>query len=274
MKYMIMMGQAVDQVADERAESGQPLSAPTDPDVADRLPKVLHALYRMFSDGHAESGGANVARQDLSDEAIRLARLLHSQAPDQPEVSGLLALMLLTEARRAARSGPNGELIPLSEQDRNLWDHALIAEGQKLLTEALPQHVIGYYQVHAAIAALHDEAATAEQTDWPQILALHQVLERITHDPMVTLNLAIPTAMIHGPSAGLAIVDNIGSALGGNHWLDAVKAHLLEMAGDHAAAIEHYQTAASRTASIAERDHLISQAARIRAGNNMSSRPV
>jgi predicted RNA polymerase sigma factor len=185
--------------------------------------------------------------------------------PDDGEVAGLLALMLLTDARRAARTGPDGELIPLTKQDRTLWDQQEISEGLALITATLSKGSIGAYQLQAAIAAVHDEAARAEDTDWPQILALYDLLKRMSDNPMVMLNHAIATAMVHGPSAGLELLQALDGdgRLAGHHRLDAVRAHLLELAGDHEAAIAHYRTAAGRTTNIPERNYLITQAARL-----------
>ena len=172
--------------------------------------------------------------------------------------------MLLTDARRAARTGPDGELIPLTQQDRSLWDAAQIAEGVALLTEDLPKGAVGPYQLQAAIAAVHDEAPTAEETDWPQILALYDLLLRISDNPMVRLNRAVAVAMVRGPQAGLELVDGLARELAGHHRLDAVRAHLLELAGERDQAIEHYGLAAGRTASLPERNYLLTQAARLR----------
>ncbi|HCT79133.1 MAG TPA: RNA polymerase subunit sigma-24 [Micromonosporaceae bacterium] len=241
--------------------SSVPVREPAPDDLIERLPSVLHVLYLIFNEGYAASTGREVARAELSREAIRLTRMLHASLPGHPEVMGLLALMLLTDARRPARTGTTGELIPLSEQDRGLWDQKLIVEGQTLLYEALPQRAVGYYQVQAAIAAVHDEAATDAQTDWPQILALYGLLERMTSNPMVTLNRAIAAAMVHGPAAGLSLLSGLDTALAGHHRLDAVRAHLLEMAGDNEPAIENYRLAASRTTSLAERQYLTAKAA-------------
>lgn len=243
--------------------SGLPLRVPGAAGLTERLPSVLHVLYLIFNEGYAASTGREVARAELSLEAIRLTRMLHASLPGHPEVAGLLALMLLTDARRPARTGTAGELIPLSEQDREQWDQKLIVEGQTLLYAALPQRAVGYYQVQAAIAAVHDEADAAEQTDWPQILALYGLLERMTANPMVTLNRAIAAAMVHGPTAGLALLDGLDTALAGHHRLDAVRAHLLEMAGDNEPAIENYRLAASRTTSLAERQYLTTKARRL-----------
>jgi RNA polymerase sigma factor (sigma-70 family) len=241
-----------------------PFRMPTPDEWTPRRRTVLHVLYLIFNEGYAASTGAQVARTDLSSEAIRLVRALHAALPDEPEVAGLLALMLLTDARRPARTGPRGELVPLAEQDRTRWNQALIAEGTALLSAVLPRRAIGEYQMQAAIAAIHDEAATAEHTDWPQILALYGLLERMTGNPMVTLNRAIALAMVDGPAAGLAALSDLDSRLPGHHRLDAVRAHLLEMAGDPDAAITHYQRAAGRTTSLAERDYLTAKAVRLR----------
>jgi predicted RNA polymerase sigma factor len=241
-----------------------PFRLPTVDDWAGRLRSVLHVLYLLFSEGYTASGGPMLARTDLSNEAIRLVRALQQARPDEPEVSGLLALMLLTDARRPARTGPHGELVPLAEQDRTRWDQALIAEGVALLTSVLPRRAVGEYQLQAAIAAIHDEAATAEQTDWPQILALYGLLERMTGNPMVTLNRTIALAMVEGPAAGLAALAGLDSRLPDHYRLDAVRAHLLEMAGDPSSATTLYLRAAGRTTSLAERDYLTAKAARAR----------
>jgi predicted RNA polymerase sigma factor len=174
--------------------------------------------------------------------------------------------MLLNEARRPARTGPDGELVPLAEQDRSRWDPALIAEGVALVSEALPKGAVGEYQLLAAVAAVHDEAETADETDWPQILALYGLLERMTGNPMVTLNRAVAAAMVDGPAAGLALLEGLDERLTGHHRLDAVRAHLLEMDGDQDAAIAHYRTAAARTTSVAERNYLLMRAARLTGG--------
>jgi predicted RNA polymerase sigma factor len=206
-------------------------------------------------------------RTDLSNEAIRLARVVHKFLPDDGEVAGLLALMLLTDARRAARTGPDGELIPLDKQDRTLWDRNAISEGVALVTDTLSRGSIGAYQLQAAIAAVHNEATRPQDTDWPQILALYGLLKRMTDNPMVTLNHAIAAAMVHGPSTGLTLLEALDAdeRLAGHYRLHAVRAHLLEMTGDHEAAITHYWAAANRTTSIPERDYLTTQAARLSA---------
>jgi len=200
---------------------------------------------------------------------IRLTRSAKALLPDDAEVAGLLSLMLLTDARRAARTGPDEELIPLDKQDRTLWDRAEIEEGIELMTDALSKGSVGMYQLQAAIAAVHDEAARAEDTDWPQILALYELLKRVSPSPMVTLNHAIATAMVDGPSKGLELLKtlDIDGRLAEHHRLDAVRAHLLEMLGDRASAIKHYRVAAGRTTSIPERNYLTAQAARLEEGS-------
>jgi RNA polymerase sigma factor (sigma-70 family) len=248
--------------------SGVPFELPTREAQAQRLRAVLHVLYLIFNEGYTSSMGPELQRVELAQEAIRLSRAVHSLLPDDAEVAGLLALMLLTDARRAARTGPEGELIPLTKQDRALWDRAKISEGVALLTAALSRGSIGNYQLQAAIAAVHDEAARAGDTDWQQILALYDLLKRMSDNPMVTLNHAIAIAMVHGPSKGLELLKVLDSdpRIVGHYRLDAVRAHLLEMAGDTQAAITHYQLAANRTTSTPERNYLITQTARLSEG--------
>jgi len=225
----------------------------------------LNLLYQVSNVIHSTLDPQE-ALQLILNEAIRLTRAVHNGLRDDGEVAGLLALMLLTDARRAARTGPDGELIPLTKQDRTLWDQKAISEGIALLTATLSKGSIGAYQLQAAIAAVHDEAARAEDTDWPQILALYELLKRMSDNPMVMLNHAVAAAMVHGPSAGLELLNVLDAdgRLSGHHRLDAVRAHLLEMAGDHQAAIEHYGSAARRTTSLPERNYLMTQAARLR----------
>jgi RNA polymerase sigma factor (sigma-70 family) len=232
---------------------------------AARLSAVLHVLYLIFNEGYASSAGPTLHRTDLSNEAIRLARLVHAMLPHDSEVTGLLALMLLTDARRSARTGPSGELIPLDEQDRTLWDRKLIDEGIALISSALPKGDVGAYQLQAAIAAVHDEAPSAEETDWPQILALYGVLRTLSNNPMVELSYAIASAMVHGPNAGLDQLAEIekDERIAGSHRLDAVRGHLLERAGDVHQAVLHYRRAAERTASTPERSYLLMRAARL-----------
>ena len=259
------MAQRISRAKQSIKASGVPFQMPTPEERAQRLGAVLHVLYLIFNEGYTTSSGPELSRSDLSSEAIRLTRAVHTLLPDDGEVAGLLALMLLTDARRAARTGPAGELIPLNEQDRRLWDQGAISEGVALVTATLSRGSIGAYQLQAAIAAVHDEAARVEDTDWPQILALYGLLERMSDNPMVTLNHAIATAMVHGPAAGLELLRPLDAdaRLAGHHRLDAVRAHLLERAGDREAAIAHYRKAAGHTTSIPERNYLIAQAARL-----------
>ena len=240
----------------------------TSADRADRLPAVLKVIYLIFNEGYSTSTGDTLYRVDLSAEAIRVGRLLSQLMPDDPEVNGLLALMLLTDARSAARTGPNGELIPLDEQDRSQWDHARISEGQRILQRALRHGATGPYQIQAAIAALHDEAVSSDQTDWAQIRELYELLLRLQDSPMARLSHAVAHAMVEGPVAGLAAIDRLASdpQFAANHRLDAVRAHLLERAGDHGAAIQCYRRAAQRTTSTPERNYLLLHAARLSEG--------
>ncbi|HET9004602.1 MAG TPA: sigma-70 family RNA polymerase sigma factor [Gemmatimonadaceae bacterium] len=259
------MAQRISRAKQSIRASKIPFTMPDDADRAMRLGAVLHVLYLIFSEGYTSSSGGVLQRVDLSAEGIRLARALHAMLPDDAEVAGLLALMLLTDARRAARTGPAGELIPLDEQDRTQWDQRLISEGVALVSSALSRGSIGPYQLQAAVAALHDEAARAEDTDWPQILALYRLLERMSDNPMVSLSRAIAAAMVHGPSAGLEQVDAVARdpRIAGHYRLDAVRAHLYELSGERDRAIEHYRAAAERTASVPERNYLLEKAARL-----------
>ena len=245
---------------------------PAGPEWTPRLAAVIHVLYLIFNEGYLTGSGDELARTDLSGEAIRLTRIVRLAVPDDPEVAGLLALMLLTEARRPARVGARGELIPLAEQDRSRWSRDLIAEGDALITEAWRTGMVGQYQVQAAIAALHDQAAAPADTDWREILALYGVLQRMTGDPLVSLNRAIAAAMTEGASAGLALLEPLAGRLGGHHRLHAVRAHLLEMDGQVQPAINDYEAAAARTASVPEQQYLITRAARLRYGR--ATRPA
>jgi RNA polymerase sigma factor (sigma-70 family) len=260
------MAQRISRAKQSIKGSGVPFRQPADQERTQRLCSVLHVLYLIFNEGYTSSGGTQLQRVELSREAIRLTRAVHKLLPDDSEVAGLLSLMLLTDARRTARTGPEGELIPLTKQDRTQWDHTAIAEGVALITATLPKGSVGAYQLQAAIAAVHDEAPCAEDTDWPQILALYDLLKRMSANPMVILNHAIAAAMVHGPSAGLDLLSALDSdeRMAGHHRLDAVRAHLLEMAGDREAAIVHYGIAATRTTNLPERNYLITQAARLR----------
>jgi RNA polymerase sigma factor (sigma-70 family) len=237
-------------------ESGEPFRMPSARSRAERLTAVLHVLYLIFNEGYTATAGPTLYRTELAAEAIRLARLVHRLLPDDPEVTGLLALMLLTDARRPARTGPDGALIPMAEQDRSRWDAGLIAEGIALVSEALPRGPTGPYQLQAAIAAVHDEATAAADTDWPQIVALYEVLLRITDNPVVALNHAVAVAMRDGPAAGLELVGRLGGALDQDHRLHAVRGHLLDMAGDHEGARSAYEAAAARTMSLQQKRYL------------------
>jgi RNA polymerase sigma factor (sigma-70 family) len=259
------MAQRISRAKQGIKASGVPFSLPSQREQVQRLRSVLHVLYLIFNEGYTSSSGPDLQRLELSQEAIRLTRSIHKLLPESSEVAGLLALMLLTDARRLARTGAGGVLIPLDKQDRTLWDQAEISEGIALLTAALSKGSIGIYQLQAAIAAVHDDAARPEDTDWPQILALYELLKSASDNPMVVLNHAIAAAMVHGPSKGLELLTALDSDpwLTEHHRLDAVRAHLLEMAGDHPAAITHYRRAASRTTSLPERNYLTTQAARL-----------
>ncbi len=258
------MGQRISRAKATLKSAAEPFRLPPPDQRADRLRSVLHVLYLLYNEGYTTSSGPDLARADLSGEAIRLARRLRASLPGDPEVAGLLALMLLTEARQQARTGPGGELIPLAEQQRGRWDRGLITEGLTLVTAALQRPGrAGEYQLQAAIAALHDQAARAEDTDWAEILALYRVLERMTGNPMVTLNRAAAAAMAEGPAAGLAILDSVAGQLGQHHRYLSVRAHLLERAGDRAAARAGFRAAADRAGNLREQQYLITKAARL-----------
>ena len=245
--------------------SGVPFRMPPASDRAERLGVVLHVLYLIFNEGYAATTGPSLQRSDLSAEAIRLTRMVHSLLPDDAEVTGLLALMLLTDARKPARTGPDGGLIPMAEQDRSRWDADDIAEGVALITDALPRGPAGPYQLQAAIAAIHDEAPSAEATDWPQIMALYELLMQISDNPVVALNHAVAVAMVQGASDGLDLIDKLDAdeRIADDHRLHAVRAHLLEMAGDHRAARDSYENAARRTSSVPQQRYLNARAANL-----------
>ncbi|MGW0247749.1 RNA polymerase sigma factor [Nocardia goodfellowii] len=264
------MAQRITRAKKKLSTVDRPFARPGDAEWRGRLGPVLHVLYLIFTEGHTTTAGAELQRTDLSGEAIRLTRTIHALLPEDTEVTGLLALMLLTDARRAARTGVHGQLIPLAEQDRAVWDRRLIAEGVRLTTSTLAQGLSGPYQIQAAIAAVHAKALRAEETDWKQILALYNIFERLAPNPMVTLNRAVALAMVEGPSAGLALADTLEDQLSGNHRLAAVRGHLREMAGEHAAAITAYLSAAARTTSTPERDYLTLRAAHLRAAGTPS----
>jgi RNA polymerase sigma factor (sigma-70 family) len=245
--------------------SGVPFARPAP--ATPRLALVLRVLYLIFTEGYAATAGPGLTRPDLSGEAIRLTRLLHRLLPDDGEVAGLLALMLLTEARRPARTGPGGEPVPLASQDRTRWDQALVREGVALITAALARGAPGPYQLQAAIAAVHDESASAAATDWPQILALYELLRQVDPGPVVALNHAVAVAMVRGPQAGLDLLTSLESdpRLAAGHRLHTVRAHLLELAGDPAAARRSYLDAASRALTLPHQRYLNAQAARLAA---------
>ena len=259
------MAQRISRAKGKVEASAEPFALPSTETRAERLRSVLHVLYLLFNEGYASSSGPDLARPDLSGEAIRLARGVHRGLPEDPEVAGLLALMLLTDARRPARTRADGELVPLAEQDRSLWDRQLIAEGVALVTGALRRGQVGEYQLQAAVAAVHDQAAQYADTDWSDIQSLYRLLERMTGNPMVSLNRAVAAAMAQGPQAGLALLDDLGERLGDHHRLHSVRAHLLELAGDVKPAISEYQAAAARTANLREKHYLTTRAARLSA---------
>jgi predicted RNA polymerase sigma factor len=261
------MAQRISRAKQMITESKVAFALPSADERAQRLEAVMHVLYLIFNEGYASSSGESLQRVELSVEAIRLTRALHAQVADSPEVSGLLALMLLTDARRAARADASGELIPLDEQDRGLWDRQLIEEGIALAGHAMAQGRVGPYQVQAAIAALHDQSPTTEGADWAQIHALYLLLERMSDNPMVTLNRAVAAAMIDGPDAGLRLVDSLSAdeRLKGHYRVHAVRAHLYERAGRKDLALEHYRLAAEATASLPERNYLLRKAVRLQA---------
>jgi RNA polymerase sigma factor (sigma-70 family) len=262
------MGQRISRAKATINDAGGSFSMPPDHERDARLKVVLHVLYVIFNEGYTATSGPSLQRRDLATEAIRLTRLVHRLLPADGEVAGLLALMLLTEARHAARTGPDGSLIPLAEQDRSLWRDDLIREGTELIAATLPRARLGPYQLQAAIAAVHAEAASPEETDWPQVLALYELLERVAPNPMATLNRAVALAMVHGPHSGLDLLATLDAdeRLAGHHRLTSVRAHLLELAGDTAAAREAFKLAARQTTSVPEQRHLERRAARLSAG--------
>jgi RNA polymerase sigma factor (sigma-70 family) len=259
------MAQRISRAKQSIKATGIGFAMPPESERAGRLRVVLHVLYLVFNEGYTASSGPDLQRAELTGEAIRLARAVHGLLPHDGEVAGLLALMLLTDARRPSRTAPDGGLIPLAEQDRGRWNQESIREGVALITEALARAPIGPYQLQAAIAAIHDEASRAEETDWRQILALYELLERLAPNPMVTLNHAVALAMVRGARAGLDLVATLDAdeRMAAHHRLDAVRAHLLEMAGDHAAARSCYERAARRTTSLPEQRYLVARAARL-----------
>jgi RNA polymerase sigma factor (sigma-70 family) len=257
------LAQRISRAKQRIKSTGIPFGMPPEAERADRLRVVLHVLYLIFNEGYTTTSGPDLQRGDLTGEAIRLTREVHRLLSDDGEVAGLLALMLLTDARRGARTLEDGTLVPLAEQDRDRWNRALIEEGVDLITRTLPRGPVGPYQLQAAIAAIHDEAPRAQDTDWPQIVALYELLEQVSPNPMVTLNHAVALAMVRGPQAGLDLLETLDGddRMAKHHRLYAVRAHLLEMAGDRAAARATYSEAARRTTSLPERRYLEARAA-------------
>jgi len=259
------MAQRISRAKERIKAAGMRFELPPETERPDRLRVVMQVLYLVFNEGYTTSSGPTLQRADLTTEAIRLTRTLRQLIPEEGEVAGLLALMLLTDARRAARTDEDGWLVQLDDQRRELWNSAQITEGVELLTRTLGKGPVGPYQLQAAIAAVHDEARTAAETDWPQILALYEVLEQVSPGPVVTLNRAVAVARVHGPRAGLALVGTLDKdeRMAHNHRLEAVRAHLLERAGDIDAARKSYELAARMTASLPERRYLALRAARL-----------
>jgi RNA polymerase sigma factor (sigma-70 family) len=259
------MTRRISRAKQQIKDSAVPFRMPAAQDRAARLAAVLHVLYLIFTEGYVSTSGPSLQRAELTAEAIRLTRILHRLLPGDGEVTGLLALMLLTDARRPARTGPGGELIPMAEQDRSRWKADLIAEGVALITGTLGRGPAGPYQLQAAIAAVHDEAPSAGATDWPQIMALYEVLLQISGNPVVALNHAVAVAMVRGPRAGLEVLGGLSTdhRIASGHHLPAVRAHLLELAGDRAAAREAYLAAASRTSNLPQQRYLYARAARL-----------
>ncbi|WP_405476407.1 RNA polymerase sigma factor [Paenarthrobacter ilicis] len=255
------MGQRISRAKQSIQKAGAEFRMPPASERKARLGVVLHVLYLIFNEGYVASSGPSLQREDLTTEAIRLTRLLLTSTPDEPEVSGLLALMLLTDSRRAARTLADGTPVPLAEQDRSLWNSGQVGEGVALLSAVLGRGAAGPYQLQAAIAAVHSEAPTAEETDWRQILALYTVLEAVAPGPVVTLNRAVAVAMVRGPHAGIELLSGLDSALGKSHRLEAVRGHLYEMAGLPNEARAAYLTAAKKTGSLQERRYLLGKVA-------------
>ncbi|MFB8005678.1 RNA polymerase sigma factor [Nocardia sp. NPDC056000] len=259
------MGPRISRAKQRIRAAGSRFEMPTGEEYTERLGAVLHVLYLIFNEGYTASSGPELRRDELASEAIRLTRSLHRALPDDGEVAGLLALMLLTDARRSARVDAGGGLVPLAEQDRTRWDAARIEEGAALVSDAMGRSPLGPYQLQAAIAALHVQAARAEDTDWQQIRTLYRILGRIAPNPMVTLNHAVAVAMTDGPRAALELLAELDAdpRMAGHHRLHAVRAHLLELAEDNSAAREAYLLAARRTTSLPEQRYLLDRADRI-----------
>ncbi len=264
------MAQRISRAKQRIKASDEPFRMPTSDEQASRLSSALHVLYLIFNEGYASSGGGELTRTDLSQEAIRLTRMVRRTMPTDGEVGGLLALMLLIDARRPARTDAAGRLVLLADQDRTLWDHDLIEEGVTLLNESLAGRAVGEYQLQAAIASVHDRAAHAGDTDWPHILALYGLLEKLTDNPVVTLNKAVAAAMAIGPVAGLKILEDVETRLPEHHRVSAVRAHLLDMAGDLESAQAQYREAADRATNLAERHYLTARAAALAGASDMT----
>jgi RNA polymerase sigma factor (sigma-70 family) len=264
------MAQRISRAKQRIKASGVPFRMPSRGQQAEWLRAVLHVLYLIFNEGYTSSSGSELQRVELTEEAIRLTRIVHRVLPDDGEVAGLLALMLMIDARRPARADAAGELVTLDVQDRTLWDRELVAEGVAVLNAAMGKGRVGEYRIQAAIAALHDQAPTAEDTDWPQILALYGVLEQISGNPVVRLNRAVAAAMAEGPAAGLALLDEVVEPLRGHYRFHAVRAHLLEQAGDKEGALADYRAAAARTTSLPEQRYLTTRAARLRRAQDVT----
>jgi RNA polymerase sigma factor (sigma-70 family) len=260
------MAQRISRAKQRIRDSGSQFAPPPEGERAERLRAVMQVLYLIFNEGYTASAGQRLLRGELTLEAIRLTRTIHELLPDDGEVAGLLALMLLTEARRAARTRPDGSLVPLAEQDRGRWDQDLIREGVALVSDALSNTRLGPYQLQAAIAAVHDEAPTVDETDWKQVLALYELLEQVSPNPMVTLNRAVAVAMVHGPAAGLDLLSTLEQdpRMAKHHRLHAVRGHLYELSGDVPAAVDSYRTAARLSSNAPERHYLYAKAARLR----------
>jgi predicted RNA polymerase sigma factor len=257
------MRQRISRAKAKLKAENAPFASPPASELAHRLRSVLHVLYLIFNEGYAATDGDELARASLSDRAIALTRLVHTAQPDDAEVAGLLALMLLTDARRSARTNDTGDVVPLAEQDRARWDRATITEGLGILTAALRSGPLGEYRLQACIAALHDQASNAEATRWAEIAVLYERLERLTDNPMVRLNRAVAIGMATTPQAGLDLLDAIDARLAGHHRLNAARAHLLELAGRPSDAADHYRLAAARATNTRERDHLVLRAANL-----------
>jgi predicted RNA polymerase sigma factor len=256
------IGQRISRAKKTISRSELPFALPPAAERATRLAVVLHVVYLIFNEGYTATGGEQLQRPELCAQATRLVRRLYRMLPEDSEVGGLLALMLLTDSRREARADDDGNLVPLADQDRSRWDREMIEEGMALVDAALSRGPLGAYQLQAAIAALHADAASPAATDWHQIAALYRLLERVGPSPMVTLNRAVALAMAHGPQAGLEVIATLDAdgSLRGNHRLEAVRGHILEMAGEPNAALQAYRAAARITVSLPERAYLEARA--------------